>query len=727
MATLEWFDRALLRCADPNEDYSSLVADLVPDLAIKMQHTLDESQHQKVRDALFFHNSEPSRVLAAVSELAWSLRKPGNTVAMDIIGKANPGSHIVSLTNAIVIKYSGHVLLEILDGTGWWKEDKKLDAIGKCIFKLPDLIMGGLDPTDREEHLLIDFSPQEFFQARSLTVALNGSQIFQAFFVSRLMKFGYPNIVADCWKGHLGGLIDKIDQSCLSALIVAVLTSEHAETSSSNILEEIMPLSKIETSPVLRVLVLNKLLLEKLLSPSVLFALIDHIAGSPIAEEYAVAATRVWSQPRFIQSMDISRQEYITGVVFNLVAVIGKDIMESSGVTALIIAGVQNRLESSIVDIRRMGMVIGQEMAAHLDTRNPLKFEEVEDFKFKYDRTMVVVPPRVLPAKPEPVVELSTDENAPIDVFQVPRSNTISNVWNSDSSDSDDESDHSSLSPLYIDIQDTPQHDVPQYIRECMPLFQCSDFEKMSAFVDQLPELIKYNPPDLNVMAIELSSALLAFENRFNLEFFSEKRFQSLVAITVAAPSQVLPQLSVQLFMPACFLSIRYLAIDTMVAAATELSEVKCLDIPPKTITQSVGTVLRRWGRSQHAPKQSINKFASIVPLFFYAMNPRNCAPLLEREPVLLAKVVIALGTFISLARSSCHVHQVSASLLQLLLWTRFSCEACVRRATVFALTQVFIAGDMIPEGVEWMRNTAIEDPDEECRKQASLVMKSIG
>ena len=314
----------------------------------------------------------------------------------------------------------------------------------------------------------------------------------------------------------------------------------------------------------------------------------------------------------------------------------------------------------------------------------------------------------------------------------------------------------------------------PKYLRDLLKLInegtdQELARERLQMALATCPALVRSRPADLKDVARELAHAILATENRFDLENFSETSRVSLAALTACRPVEVVRYLHLSFFDKELGLNKRLDALQAMVDGAYELAGRGRLaeneDLPDGTAKALLGVgstrsrklldtseskVLertRRWGYRRTALQPSSpNLFAQhAASLFFFPLLRgvvEHWAPLEKRHPhhstVLRARAVHALACFLDCA-SSAPGSQALASHLLAFAWRDVrSDDAALRRAArgaaltalawrpcddgggALALLAGGICADLpSPEDVRALAYEGRDDPDDAARRLA--------
>jgi telomere length regulation protein len=220
----------------------------------------------------------------------------------------------------------------------------------------------------------------------------------------------------------------------------------------------------------------------------------------------------------------------------------------------LLIKGISFRLEVSRADsIRRDGMraaeavahIFGQTLSfdeLHQEENNSNESKEVvaksePKKKTKEKKSKVMRPKPIALLVVDPDAEVFSDESSS-------ESNDSSSESGSEYSNNSDSSwGEDSLEPYRMDDDEEDLRRVPRprSLRDCVAYLLTNNedreaFDKHEAALQELPTLISSRPLDLMDVVPTLVRVLLHMEDKFNMDGFSEHRWDSLMACAVEAP-----------------------------------------------------------------------------------------------------------------------------------------------------------------------------------------------
>jgi hypothetical protein len=196
--------------------------------------------------------------------------------------------------------------------------------------------------------------------------------------------------------------------------------------------------------------------------------------------------------------------------------------------------------------IRKDGQRIAEAMA--LVFGQTLSFDELELPDDAVQNTKLVTGTKKQPKqiKHKPKAPLILDPDA--EYFSDDSDSYAGNDSSSQSESGDSSSDNSSwgedaLEPyeMHDDEEDLRRVPLPHSLRDCLSYLLATQddnvaYDKHRAALEELPALVSSNPLDLIDVVSTLVRVLLAMEDKFNMDDFREKRWDSLVACGVQAP-----------------------------------------------------------------------------------------------------------------------------------------------------------------------------------------------
>ena len=250
----------------------------------------------------------------------------------------------------------------------------------------------------------------------------------------------------------------------------------------------------------------------------------------------------------------------------------------------------------------------------------------------------------------------------------------VVNAWkasyDSDSSDgselssTDDEDDEDDFVPMANVTEDVTVKPTA-YLNELAEMIHSDDYDKAEAGMSQLAERIAEKPAQLTVVETELARAVLHLDNKFNMEGFAQRKQGILVALLVNGGAArdgvptVARYLHSEFFSNNCLVSTRIDVLDCFVNAAVGLSTLPLSEATEEALQKAeisrVGTVTKRWGvRRSRREATGLNRFLSVATSFFlpFLQRSSNSQGILEKNPLVLGRLVLALGVMLECARN---------------------------------------------------------------------------
>lgn len=440
-------------------------------------------------------------------------------------------------------------------------------------------------------------------------------------------------------------------------------------------------------------------------------------------------------------------------------------------VTNLLLRGMQNHLNSSRDEIRRIGMVMGEILTKFFETNdNELKFEYADDEQSLVLKNLAKV-----------VVDCSNDE---FESDEAIKNLDLLAAEDLISSDIDDENSNSVPDKVVYDSDDdlepyemteetknfvdkSGKIKAPVYLRDCVSiLWDSKDVYCFEAAFFTLEKLIKEDSPGLSDLAVEIVRLLLHIEDRYSTENFNEVRLKCIVAVCVKRPVDVSSYLTEEFYAKNYSLQHRIDILDALRMAAKELSHPpeitsvvnemeivsntvsskKFDDVSPwrELIQKRIDDKTRRFSQKVKTTEKKpvANRFCSVASRFFYPLLARIDRPadatldLLNRDVIVLVKLLFTLGSLLLYAENCPDSIGMASCLIEIVFNLRRHKEAAVRQGVLYCLTSVIMCvpcrilaahfNDSLTEVKFWLENECSKESDDQCKELASRTLNLL-
>ena len=298
----------------------------------------------------------------------------------------------------------------------------------------------------------------------------------------------------------------------------------------------------------------------------------DLDSGSEIVGHFlscALSVGSVWSEDTFVTRTDTLQQQYVTEFLLyslkgNFLSQNDVNLQHPSGsLASMLVQGITFRLEvSRAASVRIDGMLIAEAMAKLLGQN--LRFEELhsicenasdvikgehkilekkgrnKDRKRNKQRRTIKAPRAHVVIDPD--AEYVSDDNGSTSSDD----SQLDDFTNSDeSNDSSDQStwgeDSIQPYPMEDDEDDLRRVPRPHTLRDCIAYLVENEndtlaYDKHESALLELPNIISAQPLDLLDVTSTLVRVLLHMEDKFNMDQFTERRLDSLMALGVQSP-----------------------------------------------------------------------------------------------------------------------------------------------------------------------------------------------
>ncbi|XP_051636434.1 telomere length regulation protein TEL2 homolog isoform X2 [Manacus candei] len=484
-----------------------------------------------------------------------------------------------------------------------------------------------------------------------------------------------------------------------------------------------------------------------------------------------------WGSSSAVKHSPPEQQLYISKAILICLSHLKEPEIESCRQELLtsMMEGVKCHLDSSLPQLRRLGMVVAESISSKINTEGPvLKFEYEEDDETRELRSLLVQTPPlcVVPSLPG-----DESEKAGAALPLVPESNkksqTAAPVMPDKESDAELDSDDD-LVPYDMSEDKELKIKAPVYIRDCIEVLTGSeDVDKWEATVKALESLIRRNPAATREVSVELAKILLHLEEKTCIEGFVELRQRAQVAVLTTDPIPVSKYLTSQFYSLNYSLRQRMDILDVLVLAAQELSCPKFHGKPKhsdaqkpriqllpgndsskdwrRIVDERIKSKTRRFATRQcHVePASSPNQFSSVAGHFFFPLlqhfdRPLTTFDLLGEDHLVLGRLVHTLAVLMYLAVNAVAVTAMGKALLEFVWTLRFHTDSYVRQGLLSCISSLLLSvpaelllADMTEELLEtqsWLGAASFadmveKDPDGDCRRlalQNLLLMENL-
>uniref|UniRef100_A0A8B9BIL3 Telomere length regulation protein TEL2 homolog n=1 Tax=Anser brachyrhynchus TaxID=132585 RepID=A0A8B9BIL3_9AVES len=442
-----------------------------------------------------------------------------------------------------------------------------------------------------------------------------------------------------------------------------------------------------------------------------------------------------WSSSSAVKHSPAEQQEYISKAILICLSHLKEPEIESCRQELLtsMMEGVKCHLDSSLPQIRRLGMIVAESISSKINTDGPvLKFQYEEDDEARELKSLLVQAPSIcaVPSLPDD----NDDDLTPYDMSE---------------------------------DKELKKTKAPVYIRDCIEVLTGSeDTDKWEATVKALESLVRKNPAATREVSVELAKILLHLEEKTCIEGFAELRQRAQVAVLTVDPIPVAQYLTSQFYSLNYSLRQRMDILDVLVLAARELSfpkvhgkikhvEKPCVQLLPgsdssndwrKIVDERIKSKTRRFakGPSQVQVASGPNEFNSVAGHFFFPLlqnfdRPLSTFDLLGEDHFVLGRLVHTLAVLMYLAVNTVAVTAMGKALMEFVWALRFHTDSYVRQGLLSCISSVLLSvpaehllNNMTEELLEtqsWLGDVVEKDPDGDCRRlalQNLLLMENL-
>ncbi|XP_042363229.1 telomere length regulation protein TEL2 homolog [Plectropomus leopardus] len=653
------------------------------------------------------------------------------------------------------------------------------------IVALPDLAANRLHPNNKPL-----FLPQQYYPllATEMLTALertcqalkDGTDCFLTFMAQTLGKAciqGHSGLVLAvmaprlsvctrsdmvwqrvCWK-----LLENVPQRWMESVLTGLVQAVCGPDALGRIIGNLV----LRNKKAQFVITHKLLLLQYKYETQVLRIVLGYLAADrerrPLLIQVLRSVSQAWANPSAVKHTPLEQQLYVSKALLLSVSLLKDSELQElrSELLQCMLGGMQSHLDSSVVRIRRMGMVVGECLSSRMDiNKTKLKFEYDQD-----EETQELLSLMTPTAGDEPEAEPVSGVDSPQQTSDTtpPAQNVSSQNESKSDPDSDLDSDDE-LTPYDMsDDQEMSKASPPRYLRDCLEtLMSSEDPVRVELSLRVAEGLVRKNVFATREISVQLTKVLLHMEDKYSMNGFLSLRQATMVALTVTDSIPVTQYLTTEFYSLNYSLRQRLDILEVLALAAQELSRPitekrnPMMGVAPSTdLTPYPGDNPVHWrqvvekriqsktkrlskGATQPPAQASRNRYAPVAGHFFFPLlsnydKPQVTFDLLGSDHLVLGRLIHTLGLFMHLAVNAPVAAQMGRALLDFVWAVRYHADQMVRRGVLFAVCSVFLSmpsqnllvdlSDQLFETRTWLADVAEGDPDADCR---SLAVQSL-
>ncbi|KAM9179574.1 telomere length regulation protein TEL2 homolog isoform 2-T2 [Mergus octosetaceus] len=576
---------------------------------------------------------------------------------------------------------------------------------------------------------------------------------------------------SDCiWQRICWRLVECVPDRCMEAVVLGFVQ----RAPGADVLSRLLGNLVVKNKHAQFVVTQKFLLLQYGYTTAVLQNLLGYLSLDSLRRALLIKVLQelleMWSSSSAVKHSPPEQQEYISKAILICLSHLKDSEIESCRQELLtsMMEGVKYHLDSSLPQIRRLGMIVAESISSKINTDGPvLKFQYEEDDEARELKSLLVQAPSFcVPSVPDDRKE-KADAALPSASESNGKSHTAAaHVVSDEESDTELDSDDD-LTPYDMSEDKELKTKAPVYIRDCIEVLTGSeDVDKWEATVKALESLVRKNPAATREVSVELAKILLHLEEKTCIEGFAELRQRAQVAVLTVDPIPVAQYLTSQFYSLNYSLRQRMDILDVLVLAARELScpkvhgktkhvEKPCVQLLPasdsskdwrRIVDERIKSKTRRFakGPSQVQVASGPNEFSSVAGHFFFPLlqnfdRPLSTFDLLGEDHFVLGRLVHTLAVLMYLAVNTMAVTAMGKALMEFVWALRFHTDSYVRQGLLSCISSMLLSvpaehllTNMTEELLEtqsWLGDVVEKDPDGDCRRlalQNLLLMENL-
>ncbi|KAM9504574.1 telomere length regulation protein TEL2 homolog isoform 3-T3 [Salvelinus alpinus] len=568
-----------------------------------------------------------------------------------------------------------------------------------------------------------------------------------------------------CWK-----LLENVPERWLESVLTGMVQAVNRPDALSRIMGNLV----LKNKKAQFVITHKLLLLQYKYETRVLSILLGYLAQDrerrPLLIQVLRSLCQAWANPSAVRHTPLEQQLYVSRALLLCVGLLSDAELQElrSELLQCMLGGMQSHLDSSVVRVRRMGMVVGECLSSRMDVNGAkLKFEYEHDEETKELLSLMT------PLSEEETEPLDDRLDLPQDVKgQTVPSQAVpsqaASVAQKSGADPDSELDSDDeLTPYDMSAdQEMSQAAPPRYLRDCLEaVLSSEDPVRVDLSLRAIEGLVRKNTSTAREVSVELSKVLLHMEDRYNTVGFLSLRQAAMVALTVTDSVPVTEYLTTEFYSMNYSIRQRLDILEVLIMSAQELSQPitdkggpskaiqrVTIDTPlypgddpihwRQVVERRIQSKTKRLSKGvTHPPaKPTPNRYAPVAGHFFFPLlrnydRPQVTFDLLGSDHLVLGRLIHTLGLLMHLSVNAPVATQMGRALLDFVWAVRYHVDQMVRRGVLFAVCSVFLSmpsqsllvelSDQLFETRAWLADVAEVDPDADCRNLAvqSLVL----
>lgn len=761
--------------------YTRTLQFLISNIQADWLHSLSAAQRSQLWDSLFLQGPPEQALL----------------VLMDGIVQINLSSNLDHLLSIIERFLQSGRLTDLLWsyclGTGPPDTPQFREVLLGRIVALPDLMANKLQLNNKPL-----FLPQNYYSllasgmlsalertCQALKDGTDCSLTFVAQILGKVSMQGHSDLVVAvliphlsrhtrtdmvwqrvCWK-----LFENVPQRWIESVLTGVVQGVRGPDALGRIIGNLV----VSNKKAQFVMTHKMLLLQYKYKTLVLRVVLGYLAAErerrPLLLQVLRSLCQAWANPSAVKHTPLEQQMYISKALLLSVSLLNDSELKElrSELLQCLLGGMQSHLDSSVVQIRRIGMVMGECLSSRMDiSGTKLKFEYDAD-EDTHELLLLINPTTGDDQESDDEVKADSSnvcQDKPPPAASQNKSSSPTPNTNQDSDlDSDDE-----LTPYDMSCdQKLSQSSPPRYLRDCLEILTSSeDAVRVELGLNVAEDLVRKNPFAAKEISVQMTKVLLHIENKYSIEHFLAVRQATMVALAVTDCIPVTQYLTTEFYSLNYSLRHRLDILEVLALAAQELSKpisnkaescrsvASISDLTPypgdnpvhwrQVVEKRIQSKTKRLskGSTQAPPKATPNRYAPVAGYFFFPLlrnydKPKVTFDLLGSDHLVLGRLIHTLGLFMHLALNTPVSAQMGCALLDFVWTIRYHAEQTVRRGVLFAVCSVFLSmpsqnllldlGEQLFETRAWLADVAEGDADADCRSLAvqSLVLLDKG
>ncbi|KAL0478370.1 telomere length regulation protein [Acrasis kona] len=441
-----------------------------------------------------------------------------------------------------------------------------------------------------------------------------------------------------------------------------------------------------------------------------ILSMVDQKYNLNLVSDTLQSTSQLWKSHSFIKQSSLQQHTLLTYIVLSLLTTIDKTTLQQGQLISNLIQGVQNRLQSTVEQIREHTAMVAMKFSTMMDNEKTLiLFEAYKDSLQNFEDSLSVNNNNTPINNQDPVINQRQQQQVkkniekleinPDELFLDQDNEDDESEEHDDEKESDNDDDDVSIQSFNLqdDENDLKQVQPPQYAHQLLQMIRTDQQDEnanqiIQIALEQASHLIRslFKDPNqinnISLTCIALCKSFLFIENPSSstVFHFETLQFGALVSLVVTCTQKSVKYLCDEFYSTNVTVYHRLLILDVLKESALELSNRslirKQLNNKKENLNAQVKPLeknTRRWGSTPKQLESNPNLFLNFSHFFFYSVlreyhNPKISFFLYGDDVTVLSRLIHCCGVFVYCCGGDFTGHSLAKDMLEICISVRY-------------------------------------------------------